>query len=255
MLPTINTVLLSQCLDQAATVSLKVRKEIKFENLSFSLKELGYGEETIIAKENIAGKLVTSADYTFSQLNAVKADVLGSMSLPTEGKPTRNFQAGQVLSDMLLKLKRCPNDVDEFVQWCNNFNLSQGGLEGLKSLKFWPDIYEEFNIKNNNCSMINLIYLCFNAKSDEKKEIYEVLINSAELTNFCQESVKPNLSLDLKSKLKEIDMSGNKGLFFEKLILDNSKINLNKKPYKNKSSKNNPHFIKAIKIINKYFNN
>jgi len=89
-------------------------------------------------------------DYTFSQLNAVKADVLGSMTLPTEGKPTRNFQAGQVLSDMLLQLNRCPKDVSEFVNWCNKYSLSQGGLEGLKSLKFWPDIYKEFNIKNNN---------------------------------------------------------------------------------------------------------
>ena len=60
------------------------------------------------------------------------------MTLPTEGKPTRNFQAGQVLSDMLLQLKRCPGDVLEFVDWCNKYSLSQGGLEGLKSLKFWP---------------------------------------------------------------------------------------------------------------------
>ena len=107
MLPTINTVLLTQCLDQAATVSLKVRKENKFQNVNFSLKELGYGEDIIIAKENLENKYVESADYTFSQLNAVKADVLGSMSLPVEGNPTRNFQAGQVLSDMLLRLKSC----------------------------------------------------------------------------------------------------------------------------------------------------
>ena len=166
MLPTINIVLLTQCLDQAATVSLKVRKENKFQNLHFSLKELGYGEDIIIAKENLGNKYVESADYTFSQLNAVKADVLGSMTLPTEGKPTRNFQAGQVLSDMLLKLKRCPDNVGEFIDWCEKFRLSQGGLEGLKSLKFWPKIYREFNIKNNNCSMINLIYLCFNAKAE-----------------------------------------------------------------------------------------
>ena len=255
MLPTINTILLTQCLDQAATVSLKVRKENKFENLNFSLKDLGYGEDIIIAKENVGDKFFESADYTFSQLNAVKADVLGSMSLPIEGKPTRNFQAGQVLSDMLLKLKRCPNDVSEYIKWCDKFSLSQGGLEGLKSLKFWPDIYKEFNIKNNNCSMINLIYLCFNANSNEKKQLYQVLINSGELTNFCQESVKPNLSLDINYKLQDIDIPYNKRFLYEKLISNGSKTNLNKKTHKNKSSKNNPHFIKAIKIINKYFNN
>jgi len=105
-----------------------------------SLKELGYGEEIISAKEKINDEFFEKGDYTFSQLNAVKADVLGSMTLPTEGKPTRNFQAGQVLSDMLLQLNRCPIDVSEFVNWCNKYSLSQGGLEGLKSLRFWPDI-------------------------------------------------------------------------------------------------------------------
>ncbi|MDC3232527.1 hypothetical protein OA981_03170, partial [Prochlorococcus sp. AH-716-A09] len=85
---------------------------------------------------------------------------------------------GVEYQDMLLRLKRCPNDVGEFINWCEKFSLGQGGLEGLKSLIYWPKIYREFNIKNNNCSMINLIYLCFNAKAEEKKYIYEVLINS-----------------------------------------------------------------------------
>ena len=255
MLPTINTVLLTQCLDQAAKVSLKVRKEKKIENLDFSLKELGYGEEIIIAKENIGYELCESADYTFSQLNAVKADVLGSMSLPTEGKPTRNFQAGQVLSEMLLNLKRCPNDVSEFIHWCNKLSLSQGGLEGLKSLKFWPSIYKEFNIKNNNCSMINLIYLCFNANAEEKKEIYEVLINSEEITNFCQESVKPNLSLKFNYKLQGIEAFEDKRFLYEKLLSNSGKTKLDKKISGSKSSGNNANFIKVIKIINKYFTN
>ena len=255
MLPTINTVLLTQCLDQAATVSQKVRKENKFQNLYFSLKELGYGEDIIIAKENLGNKSFESADYTFSQLNAVKADVLGSMTLPIEGKPTRNFQAGQVLSDMLLKLKRCPKDVGEFINWCEKFRLSQGGLEGLKSLKFWPKIYREFNIKNNNCSMINLIYLCFYAKAEEKKDIFEVLINSDAITNFCQESVKPNLCFELNYKLQGIDVFDNKKLLYEKLISNTNKNNFDKKLYENLPPKKNPNYIKAIKIINKYFTN
>ena len=255
MLPTINTVLLTQCLDQAASVSLKVRKINKFKNLYLSLKELGYGEDIIIAEENIGEKFFASADYTFSQLNAVKADVLGSMSLPIEGKPTRNFQAGQVLSNMLLTLKRCPNDVSEFINWCNKFCLNQGGLEGFKSLRFWPDIYKEFKIKNNNCSMINLIYLCFNANSEEKKEIYKVLINSDEITNFCQESVKPDLCLELNYSLQGIDIFDNKELLYEKLFLSSDNIQFDKKIYVNKFSGKNQNYIKAIKIINKYFTN
>jgi len=235
MLPTINTVLLAQCLDQAASVSSKVRKENKLQNKYLSLKDLGYGEERIIAKENIEEKLCEKGDYTFSQLNAVKADVLGSMSLPTEGQPTRNFQAGQVLSDMLFELKRCPNDIKEFVNWCNRYSLSQGGLEGLKSLKFWPEIYKEFGIKNNKCSMNKLIYLCFNANPDEKKEIYKVLISSEEITNFCQESVKSKSSLELNEKLKGGDIFNDKELFYKKLFLGKDEKELQKNEFDNKN--------------------
>ncbi len=255
MLPTINTVLLAQCLDQAASVSSKVRKENKVQSKYLSLKELGYGEERIIAKENFEEKLCEEGDYTFSQLNAVKADVLGSMSLPKEGQPTRNFQAGQVLSDMLFELKRCPNDIKEFVNWCNRYSLSQGGLEGLKSLKFWPEIYKEFGIKNNNCSMINLIYLCFNATPNEKKEIYKVLISSEEITNFCQESVKSRSSLELNEKLKGSDIFNNKEMLYNKLLCIKKHKELQKKEFTNKNSEKIPNYMNALKIINKYFIN
>ena len=255
MLPTINTILLSQCLDQAASVSLKVREKNKIQNQYLSLKELGYGEERIIAEENIKEKSRKKGDYTFSQLNAVKADVLGSMSLPTEGQPTRNFQAGQVLSDMLLQLKRCPNDILEFENWCKNYSLSKGGLEGLKSLKFWPDIYKEFNIKNNHCSMINLIYLCFKANPEEKKEIYKVLTSSEEITNFCQESVKSESSLELNQKLKDSDLFKDKEIFFKKLILEKSESLLQKKELKSKEFETKSNYINVLKIINNYFKN
>ena len=103
--------------------------------------------------------------------------------------------------------------------------------------------------------MINLIYLCFNAKAEEKKEIYEVLINSDAITNFCQESVKTNLCLELNYKLQGIDVFDNKKLFYEKLISKKNKINFDKKLYKNLTSKKNPNYINVIKIINKYFDN
>ena len=255
MLPTINTVLLAQCLDQAASVSLKVRKENKLHNQYLSLRELGYGEEKIIAKGNIQENYCEKGDYTFSQLNAVKADVLGSMSLPTEGQPTRNFQAGQVLSEMLSQLKRCPDDVSEFVNWCNKYSLSQGGLEGLKSLKYWPEIYKEFKIKNNNCSMINLIYLCFNGNHQEKREIYKVLVSSEEITNFCQESVKPQLSVEVNEKLKSGDFFNDKESFKRKLSLDKKAKQSQKKESNNKISEKNPNYINVLKIINNYFIN
>ena len=103
--------------------------------------------------------------------------------------------------------------------------------------------------------MINLIYLCFNAKAEEKKVIYEVLINSDAITNFCQESVKPNLCLELNYKIQGIDVFDDKKLLYETLIQNSNKINFDKKLDENSPSEKNPNYIKAIKIINKYFTN
>jgi len=156
---------------------------------------------------------------------------------------------------MLLQLKRCPKDVSEFLNWCDKYCLSQGGLEGLKSLKFWPEIYKEFKIKNNNCSMINLIYLCFNANLEEKKEIYKVLISSEEITNFCQESVKSELSLELNEKLKGDYLFNDIEMFYKKFFIDKEENDLKNNDSSNQISKKNPSYINVLKIINNYFNN
>ena len=245
MLPTINTVLLSQCFDQAASISTFVRSKINLSDQFISLKDLGYGVESIKAFEINKDKNQEKGDFTFSQLNAVTADVLGSMSLPVEGKPTRNFQAGQVLSEMILKLKRCPNDVDEFINWCKKFNLSKGDLEGLKSLKFWPYIYEKYYLVNNNCSMINLIYICFYANYSEKKYIYKVLTDEVEIINYCQESVKPNIS----NQIYEIN-STDYGNDNENIFIKN-RINISSINKKNSEEK----YFKVMKIVDKYFKN
>ena len=244
MLPTINTVLLSQCFDQAASISTFIRSKIKLSDQFISLRELGYGVDSIKALEINKDKNKEKGDFTFSQLNAVTADVLGSMSLPVEGKPTRNFQAGQVLSEMLLKLKRCPNDMDEFINWCKRFYLSQGDLEGLKSLKFWPYIYDKYFLVNNNCSMINLIYICFYANDEEKRYIYEVLTDEVEIINYCQESVKPNISNQIRNQSSE-DLGNND----ENLLARNQiKISL-------KNKNNEEKYLKVIHIVDKYFKN
>ena len=244
MLPTINTVLLSQCFDQAASISTFIRSKINLSDQFISLKELGYGVDSIKALEINKDKNQEKGDFTFSQLNAVTADVLGSMSLPVEGKPTRNFQAGQVLSEMILKLKRCPNDIDEFINWCERFYLSKGDLEGLKSLKFWPYIYEKYFLVNHNCSMINLIYICFYANYEEKKYIYEVLTDEEEIINYCQESVKPSISNEICKNSSE-DFKNN-----DVNILTKNEIKIS---LKNKHNEEKYH--KVMKIVDKYFNN
>ncbi len=244
MLPTINTVLLSQCFDQAASISTFVRSKSNISDQFISLKELGYGVDSIKALEINKDKNQEKGDFTFSQLNAVTADVLGSMSLPVEGKPTRNFQAGQVLSEMILKLKRCPNDIDEFINWCEKFYLSKGDLEGLKSLKFWPYIYEKYFLVNHNCSMINLIYICFYANYEEKKYIYEVLTDEEEIINYCQESVKPFISNEICKNSSE-DFNND-----DVNILTKNEIHIS---LKNKCNKEK--YFKVINIIDKYFKN
>ncbi len=244
MLPTINTVLLSQCFDQAASISTFIRSKINLSDQFISLKELGYGVDSIKALEINKDKNQEKGDFTFSQLNAVTADVLGSMSLPVEGKPTRNFQAGQVLSEMILKLKRCPNDIDEFINWCERFYLSKGDLEGLKSLKFWPYIYEKYFLVNHNCSMINLIYICFYANNEEKKYIYEVLTDEEEIINYCQESVKPDISNQICKNSSE-DFKNN-----DVNILTKNEIEIY---LKNKH--NEEKYSKVMKIVDKYFKN
>tara|TARA_B100000963_G_scaffold275429_1_gene243681 strand:+ start:365 stop:1861 length:1497 start_codon:yes stop_codon:yes gene_type:complete len=252
MLPTINTVLLSQCFDQAATVSSHARSQNKLKDEFISLRELGYGTDLIRALEFKKDKAKEKGDYTFSQLNAVTADVLGSMSQPIEGKPTRNFQAGQVLAEMLLKLKRCPNDIYEFVYWCDQFSLSKGDLEGLKSLKLWPQIYKKYELNNNNCSMINLIYLCFYGNDFEKEDIFHVLTDESQLINYCQESVKPFISMDSASKFFGIDVSSqieknNKDLL--DINDKDSRIILNRTNYSGEK------YLKVIKLVNKFFKN
>ena len=255
MLPTINTLLLSQCFNQAASVSSVVRKKFLINNEQLSLINLGYGVEMIKAQEKIIGKISEKSDHTFSQLNAVTADVLGSMSLPSEGKPTRNFQAGQVLSQMLKSLKRCPKDISEFIDWCNRSSLSQGSLEGLKSLKYWPIIYKRYGLKNNNCSMINLIYLCFYATDIEKKDVFKVLINPKEMTNYCQESVQGENSIELKYKFLGIDIFSEIDFLYKITVenkIDSDQNNIS--PLRNFSIKNSK-YLEVIKLVNKYFQN
>ena len=103
--------------------------------------------------------------------------------------------------------------------------------------------------------MINLIYLCFNANSEEKKEIYKVLISSEEITNFCQESVKSELSFELNEKLKGDYLFDDIENFYKKLFIDKEQNALETNKYSNQISKKNPSYINVLKIINNYFKN
>ncbi len=207
LLPTLLTLLLDQCLDQAAYVSMSRadRKDL-YEKQPFPITELGYGVQRIEASLLKNGDFVQVRDHTFCQLTAMVADVRGSMMLPVSGSPTRNFQAGEVLAQKMIRYKRCPHSVDEFIQWCETFGLKRGALEGINSLKFWPNIIQKYSIPLNTSSMINLLYMCIMGPKDIKEDIYNVMINSRELSNYCQESVNLVQSKKISNSLNNFHL-------------------------------------------------
>ena len=207
LLPTLLTLLLDQCLDQAAYVSMsRTDRNDLYTKQPFPITELGYDVQRIDACLQKNGDFVQVRDHTFSQLTAMVADVRGSMMLPVSGKPTRNFQAGEILAERMIEYKRCPKNVDEFLEWCEKSGLKRGALEGINSLNYWPQVLKKYSIPLNNSSMINLLYMCIMGPSLIKKDIYKVMTNSRDLTNYCQESVKSFKSKKISDSLNNFHL-------------------------------------------------
>ena len=195
LLPTLLTLLLHQCLDQAATVSMtRTDRKMLYAKDKLPLTEIGYGVQMIEAALSKDGSMHKVRDHTFSQLTAMIADVKGSMMLPVSGSPTRNFQVGQILAKQMFSFKRCPLCLDELVDWCKLKGLSQGALEGINSLRCWPDILRKYSLSYQDSSMINLLYLSIFSTQEVKNNVYNIMTDSRELTKFCQESVRPESS-------------------------------------------------------------
>ena len=192
VLPTLLTLLLGQCLDQAATVSMSRKdRHLLYNQQTIALTKLGYAVPRIEANLDKGGFTERVRDHTFSQLTAVVADARGSMMLPVRGKPTRNFQAGQILAKGMREHSRCPENIEEFENWCEYSGLQKGALEGLKALKYWPQIEENYKIANHDASMVNLLYKGLYGTAVEKDYAFEVMTKSRQLSNYCQESVRP----------------------------------------------------------------
>ncbi|MDJ0533543.1 MAG: hypothetical protein QNJ70_13820 [Xenococcaceae cyanobacterium MO_207.B15] len=224
ILPTLLTLLLNQCLDQAATVSMSRKDRHKLYNQqTIALTELGYAVPRIEATLNKGAFTERVRDHTFSQLTAMVADVRGSMMLPVTGKPTRNFQAGQVLAHGMLENGRCPFSIEEFEQWCENTGLKKGALEGLKALRYWPQIEEKYSIPHHDASMVNLLYKALYGNDIEKEFAFEVMTESRELSNYCQESVRPTHSRKYADALNNIDRLDALELISNVVIADNAK--------------------------------
>ena len=206
VLPTLLTLLLNQCLDQAATVSMaRPDRQRLYHRQPFPLTELGYAVPRIESTLVRDGDFERVRDHTFSQLTAMVADVRGSMMLPTAGSPTRNFQAGAVLANRMRECGRCPANVEEFETWCDDAGLSKGGLEGLRSLRYWPQIVRQYGIPLHDASLINLLYMAIFGRQNSKQSAFSVMTESRELSNYCQESVRPTHSRRYAEALQNLD--------------------------------------------------
>ncbi|MCP9927970.1 hypothetical protein [Cyanobium sp. CH-040] len=252
ILPTLLTLLLDQCLDQASSVSMRRRdRQRLYGRQPFPLTELGYGVQRIEAALNRGGDMEKVRDHTFTQLTAMVADVRGSMMLPVVGKPTRNFQAGRVLAEGMRRLGRCPQDVEEFERWCELGGLHKGGLEGLKALRYWPQILRNYGIQVHDASMVNLLYMAIFGKRDTKAIAFRVMTESRELSNYCQESVRPSHSRRYSEALQNLDRPGALELLANAVVADNARraIPDDSGSDESESSEEIPAYLKAMNVI------
>ncbi len=252
ILPTLLTLLLDQCLDQAASVSMRRRdRQRLYGRQPFPLTELGYGVQRIEAALNRGGDMEKVRDHTFTQLTAMVADVRGSMMLPVCGKPTRNFQAGRILAEGMRQLGRCPRDVEEFEQWCERGGLAKGGLEGLKALRYWPQILRNYGIQVHDASMVNLLYMAIFGKRDTKAIAFRVMTESRELSNYCQESVRPSHSRRYSEALQNLERPDALELLANAVIADNARRAIPDDSSNDESDANadTPAYLRAMNVI------
>lgn len=252
ILPTLLTLLLDQCLDQASSVAMRRRdRQRLYGRQAFPLTELGYGVQRIEAALNRGGDMEKVRDHTFTQLTAMVADVRGSMMLPVCGKPTRNFQAGVILAEGMRRLGRCPRDVEEFEQWCEQGGLNKGGLEGLKALRFWPQILRNYGIQVHDASMVNLLYMAIFGNRDTKAIAFRVMTESRELSNYCQESVRPSHSRRYSEALQNLDRPGALELLANAVIADNARRAIPDDTILDDSdtSEDTPAYLRAMNVI------
>ena len=224
VLPTLLTLLLDQCLDQAATVSMaRTDRQKLYHRQPIPLTELGYAVPRIEATLVRDGDFEKVRDHTFSQLTAMVADVRGSMMLPVSGSPTRNFQAGQVLADKMRESGRCPASMEELEAWCEQAGLRKGALEGLKSLRYWPLIARQYAIPIHDASMVNLLYMAVYGRPAVKETAYQVMTESRELSNYCQESVRPTHARRYAEALQNLEVPEAMDLVVNAVIADNAR--------------------------------
>jgi hypothetical protein len=112
--------------------------------------------------------------------------------------------------------------MEELEQWCEAAGLRKGGLEGLKSLRYWPQIARKYAIPANDASMVNLLYMAIYGRAGVKETAYRVMTESRELSSYCQESVRPSHSRRYAEALQNLDVPKALELVVNAVIADNA---------------------------------
>ena len=127
-----------------------------------------------------------------------------------------------ILSEAMRDQGRCPHSMEELEQWCEAAGLRKGGLEGLKSLRYWPQIARKYAIPANDASMVNLLYMAIYGRAGVKETAYRVMTESRELSSYCQESVRPSHSRRYAEALQNLDVPKALELVVNAVIADNA---------------------------------
>ena len=56
--------------------------------------------------------------------------------------------------------------------------IAKGGLEGLRSLRYWPQIVRQYGIALHDASLINLLYMAVFGRQASKESAFEVMTQS-----------------------------------------------------------------------------
>ena len=113
--------------------------------------------------------------------------------------------------------------MEELESWCEQAGLRKGGLEGLKSLRYWPQIVRKYAIPVHDASMVNLLYMAIYGNSTTKDVAFSVMTESRELSNYCQESVRPTHSRRYAEALQNLDQPEAMDLLVNAVIADNAR--------------------------------
>ena len=156
VLPTLLTLLLDQCLDQAATVSMAHRSTEALPPPADSADgaRLRSPVEATLVQD---GDFEKVRDHTFSQLTAMVADVRGNMLPVSSSPPATSWLVRPWLENA--GIGALPASMEELEAWCEEAGLRKGALEGLKSLRYWPLIARQYAIPIHDASMVNLLYM------------------------------------------------------------------------------------------------